>query len=101
MSSTRMIRYTARPERANENAGLIRDVFAELAQTQPEGLHYAAFRLEDGVSFVHVVSIDGDENPLTSSAAFAAFQSEIGERVAEGPSASDATVVGSYRMLPS
>ncbi len=39
-----------------------------------------------------------DENPLTSSAAFGQFQSGIADRCAEGPAASDATVVGSYRL---
>ena len=40
---------------------------------------------------------DGDENPLTSSPAFAAFQADIGERCAEGP-----TPAGSHghRQLP-
>ena len=99
MSSTRVIRYTTHPDRADENEQLVQAVFAELAQTEPEGLHYATMRLEDGVSFVHVVTLDGDENPLMSSAAFAAFQSGIGGRVADGPSAQEATVVGSYRLL--
>ena len=44
--------------------------------------------------------LDGDENPLTTSAAFAEFQSGIDDRLAEGPAPADATVVGSYRLLP-
>ena len=61
------------------------------------------FRLEDGVSFVHVASVDTDDgtNPLNASPAFAEFQRQIGDRVAEGPVASRATVVGSYRFWPS
>jgi hypothetical protein len=74
-------------------------VFAEAAENSLEGVHYAAFRLDDGVSFLHVVVLDGEENPLTKSAAFAEFQSGIAERCVEGPAGSDATVVGSYRML--
>jgi acyl dehydratase len=51
------------------------------------------------VSFVHVAVTDGDENPLTASPAFAAFQADIGERCAEGPTPADATVIGNFRLL--
>jgi hypothetical protein len=70
-----------------------------LATAKPDGLHYAAFRLADGLSFLHVAALDGDDNPLTASAAFAEFQSGIGARIADGPIQSDAAVVGSYRMI--
>ena len=99
MTVAKVIRYTTKPERAEENERLIRDVFAELAKQNPEGLRYAAFRLADGVSFLHVAMLDGDENPLTVSAAFGEFQSGIKDRCAEGPTPADATIVGSYRLL--
>jgi hypothetical protein len=98
MSVAKVIRYTTKPESAEENERLIRAVFAELASEQPEGLQYASFRLDDGVSFVHVAIIEATENPLQSSAAFSQFQSGIGARVVAGPDATDATVIGSYRM---
>ena len=100
MTTTKVIRYRTKPEQADENERLIRAVFAELAQEDPDGLHYATFRLDDGVSFVHVAVLDGEENPLTSSPAFAAFQAGIGERCAEGPIPADATAVGNFRLLP-
>ncbi|MFL6099276.1 MAG: hypothetical protein ACJ71T_04910 [Actinomycetales bacterium] len=99
MSSTKVIRYRTKPERADENAALIKAVFAELADKRPEGVRYAALRLDDGESFVHVVQLDGDVNPLSDVAAFQAFQAEIGDRVAEGPFAADATVVGAYGVF--
>jgi len=98
MSVAKVVRYTTKPEHAEENERLIRKVFAELAETEPAGVRYAAFRLDDGVSFVHVAVLEGEQNPLTSSAAFGQFQSGIGERCAQGPLAADATVVGSYRL---
>lgn len=100
MAVTKVIRYRTNPQDAEENERLIREVFAELAATRPDGLRYASFRLADGVSFVHVSVQDSEANPLSDSAAFAKFQAGIGERCAEGPVASDATVVGSYRLLP-
>jgi acyl dehydratase len=99
MTTTKVIRYRTKPEHADENERLVRAVFAELAEDAPEGLHYATFRLDDGVSFVHVAVTDGDENPLTSSPAFAAFQAGIGERCAEGPVPADARVIGNFRLL--
>jgi hypothetical protein len=97
---TKVIRYTTKPESADTNARLIEAVFAELAESRPDGLHYTAFRLDDGVTFLHVAVVDGEDNPLSRSAAFGQFQSGIAGRVVEGPVPSDATVVGSYRMLP-
>lgn len=99
MTVARVIRYRTSPESADENERLIRAVFAELAERKPDGLQYAAFRLDDGVSFLHIAVLDGAENPLTSSAAFGEFQAGIGDRCAEGPVPGMATVVGSYRML--
>jgi hypothetical protein len=99
MTVTKVVHYRTRPESADENARLIRAVFAELSAVGEVGVHYAAFRLEDGVSFVHVAVFDGDENPLSTSAAFAAFQSGIAARCVEGPAAADATVIGSHRLF--
>lgn len=99
MTITKVVRYKTKPECADDNERLIRDVFEELAMQRPNGLRYAAFRLDDGVSFLHVALLDGEENPLTRSAAFAKFQSEIGSRCAEGPTPSEATVIGDYSLL--
>jgi hypothetical protein len=95
MPVVKIIRYTTKPEAADENARLVQQVYAELAQTQPDGLRYATFRLDDGVTFVHLAVLDAEENPLSSTAAFARFQADIGERLVAGPDARDATVVGS------
>jgi hypothetical protein len=98
MTVSKVIRYTTKPECADENERLIRAVFAELASDDPGGLRYAAFRLEDRVSFVHVAVLEGDGNPLNDSAAFAEFQRGIKDRCTEGPVAADAEAIGSYRL---
>jgi hypothetical protein len=96
-----MVRYTVKPKRAAENEELVRAVYAELNETCPDGLRYATFKLDDGVSFVHLAEHDEDvPNPLTQLAAFKRFQVNIGERC-EGPLVvSEATPIGSYRLLP-
>lgn len=96
MTTTKVIRYTTHPDQAAENERLIRAVFAELAEHAPAGLRYAAFRLEDGVSFVHVAELEGADNPLMAVQAFRDFQEGIAKRCAEGPAVLDATPIGSY-----
>ena len=100
MTSARVIRYTTHPEAADENERLVRAVYAELAGQQPDGLHYATLRLDDGVTFVHIAVLDGDQNPLPAMAAFGEFQAGLQSRCAEGPAPAGATVIGSYRLLP-
>jgi hypothetical protein len=96
-----VVRYKAKPDRAEENQALVEKVFAELDATAPAGLRYATLRLADGVSFVHIASVETDgTNPLTETAAFADFLREVGDRCDEPPVASDATVVGAYRFFP-
>jgi hypothetical protein len=96
MNTVKVIRYRTKPERSDENAELVRKVFAELAVDDPGGLRYVTLRLEDNVSFVHIAVLDGEVNPLASSEAFKQFQSEIAQRCEEGPTATDATIVGAY-----
>jgi hypothetical protein len=100
MSSVVVVQYTTKREYADENERLVRDVFSELQDTDPGGLHYCTVRLADGVSFVHFAVLDGEENPLSSSPGFARFQSGIAERCTSGPNVSAAALLGSYAMLP-
>jgi hypothetical protein len=95
-----VVRYKVKPERVEENQALVEAVFAELAESDPGGLRYVTFKLADGVTFVHVASIDTEDgsNPLGKISAFAEFTRSIGERCDEPPSAQDATVVGSYGL---
>jgi hypothetical protein len=80
--STALIRYRVKPGRAEENAGLVRAVYAELAELAPPGFRYATF--QDGDTFTHVAFTDG-EPPLPSLPAFRRFQAGLEERCAEQP----------------
>jgi len=100
---TVIVRYETKPDRADENQRLVEKVFAELAERRPDNFRYATFRLEDGVSFVHVVTeTDDGSNPvsLVDIPAFAEFQREIADRCAAQPVAQGATIVGSHRFFP-
>ena len=95
-----LVRYKTKPEQAAENERLIRQVFQELQARSPEGVRYLALKLDDG-TFIHfsaVESADGP-HPITALEAFRSFKSGIKERCAEPPQATDATIIGNYRMV--
>ncbi len=98
--SATIVRYRVRPGFAAENAELVAAVYDELHELEPEGLRYATFALEDGVSFVHVAITDeGHDAPLTRQASFARFRESLAERCDEPPQVTRlAGPVGSYRM---
>ena len=93
-----LVRYKVKPDRGAENENFIRKVFEELQQKAPAGLRYASFKMDDGLSFVHIASIETDDgnNPLSQSTAFRVFQEEIRDRCEEQPVAVDLNEIGSY-----
>ncbi len=93
-----VVRYRVKPDRVAENEQLVLQVYRELHELAPAGIRYATYRLADGVSFLHIASLDPEAgpNPLLDLPAFQAFTAGIGARCDEPPQASDATIVGSY-----
>ena len=92
-----MVRYTVKPDQVARNEELVRDVYSELARERPEGLRYGTFRLDDGVSFVHVVDEEGDGGKVQVSEAFQRFTASLVEdRCADTPQLHQMTLVGSY-----
>jgi len=93
-----VVRYRTKPERADENQALIEKVFAELNAMGDTGFSYMSLRLEDGVSFVHVVleHDGGGKVSLADVPAFQAFTADIADRCDEPPVATGATVVGRH-----
>jgi hypothetical protein len=96
-----MVRYRVKAEEAAQNRRFVEAVFAELRAAAPAGLRYASFVQPDGVSFVHIASVETADggNPLTASAAFKAFQAGIKDRCDEQPVAVELQEVGAYRMF--
>jgi hypothetical protein len=96
-----MVRYKVKADRAAENEGYVTRVFEQLKREQPAGLRYVTFKLEDGVSFMHIVSVETADgsSPLGALAAFKAFTAEIRDRCAEPPVTTDLQEVGSYRVF--
>jgi hypothetical protein len=96
-----IVRYKVKPDRVAENERLVRAVYDELGRVAPPGYHYATFKLDDGVSFVHVSSNDSDngQSPLNELAAFNEFTADIGERCDEPPVVTEMSEIGSYHLF--
>ncbi len=94
-----MVRYKVQQGRADENEALVRAVYEQLNRESPDGLHYATFRLPDGVSFMHVVfETDQAGRILNEVAAFKAFVTNIEDRCDEPPAVTELSLIGSYGM---
>lgn len=98
---TVIVRYKVKADRADENVEYVKNVFSELASSTPDGIRYATFQADDGVSFTHVASIETPDgsNPLAATDAFKQFQAEIRDRCEVPPSPTNVEVVGSYRFM--
>jgi hypothetical protein len=94
-----MVRYKVKPDRVQENERLVRAVYDELRRVEPAGLRYATYKLDDGVSFVHLAETEGDEesSPLQQLTAFQEFRRNLGDRTDEGPVVTELDQVGSFR----
>nr|WP_062333357.1 hypothetical protein [Herbidospora sakaeratensis] len=93
---TQIIRYrVADQEKAEENVRLLEAVFAELARERPDGITYQSYRLDDGLTFVHVVTTE-DLQILMRFEAFLAFTQTLGQRLDGVPHREQATPVGFF-----
>jgi hypothetical protein len=93
-----LVQYRVRPECAADNEAAIRAVFEQLRERRPPGVRYAAFVLEDGVTFVHLVLVDTPDgvNPLSALPAFQAFTAGVKERCDVAPTFRDLRGIGSH-----
>jgi hypothetical protein len=94
---TIMVRYKTSEEAGDTNEALVRAVFEELRARASGGIRYASYRLPDGVTFIHVASLDmPEENPLAALPSFKVFQGQLRDRCVEPPVVTELRVVGSY-----
>src|SRR5689334_4385977 len=91
-----MVRYKVKPDQVEANEALVRAVYADLADTQPDGLRYETFKLDDGVSFVHLATQEDGSAGLSSIAAFAEFQKDVRARCDEPPVVFELDRVGGF-----
>lgn len=98
MISSVVVSYQVKPEAMAEHVRLIEGVFKQLHAEQPANIEYKVVRLADGVSFVHMSSVDTPDgsNPLPEMAAFKEFGKDSGARAATQPTPTPAEIIGSY-----
>lgn len=97
---TVVVQYETLPERADENEKLVDAVYAELRERAPQHFGYATFRLDDDVTFVHVMVEHGEGDlSLADLPAFQAFVADVEQRCAIPPQARGAKVVGSHNLF--
>jgi hypothetical protein len=96
-----MIRYKVKPDRVEENEELVRAVYAELNRSEPAGFRYATFKLDDGVSFVHLHVNERDDgtNTLGQLPVFKEFARGISDRCEEQPVFTELHEIGSFRFF--
>jgi quinol monooxygenase YgiN len=92
-----LIRYRLKPDQVERNEELIRAIYEELDRAAPSGLRYVTFKLEDGVSFMHISESEGEESPMAGLASVQEFRRELADRCEEQPVLTELTEVGSYR----
>ena len=96
-----MIQYRVKPDRVGDNEAAVQCVFDELRRSAPAGFRYGVFKLDDGLTFVHLVSLETADarNPLQSLAAFQAFTGTVKDRCDELPVSRPLREVASYRLF--
>jgi hypothetical protein len=94
-----MVRYKVKPDQAAHNEELVRAVYAELHEREPSGIRYATFKLDDGLTFVHLAETDVDPAPLTGLQAFKQFLEGIADRCDDPPVATDLHEIGSFHLF--
>jgi hypothetical protein len=93
-----IVRYKLKPGRVEENEQLVKEVYKQLSLEEPEGFSYATYKLEDGLTFIHVALHEPGSNPLPGLTAFKNFQADIKDRCDELPVVNHVTEIGSYTM---
>jgi hypothetical protein len=74
---------------------------SRLKRESPAGLRYTTFKLEDGVTFMHIVSYETEDgsNTLSNLPAFKAFRAGIRDRCEIQPVTVGLKEIGSYRFF--
>jgi len=96
-----LIRYKVKANKVSENEQLVKDVYKQLHEKKIEGVRYTTFKLEDGVTFVHIYFHESEQasKEFSSLPAFKKFQENINDRCDEYPLSSSASIIGSYNLV--
>ena len=96
-----MVTYKVKPDRVQENEDLVKAVYDELRQKNDPDIHYATFKLDDGLTFTHIASFASPEKQaaLTDSKSFSAFRENLPDRCEVPPDPQKLTEIDSYNFI--
>lgn len=80
-----MVRYTVKPEAAEENVRLSRAVFDEVHANAPGRIAYGLFRQGDEFTHVFLNLAEDSSEAVTGLPAFKAFEQDMAARVIAPP----------------
>jgi quinol monooxygenase YgiN len=92
-----LINYIVKPEKVDENAALIKQVFQQMRDEQLKGVKYSAYKMGENI-FVHVAQFESEaaHQQFTSLESFKAFRENIAERQIEKPVTNNIEELGSF-----
>lgn len=95
-----LINYIVKPEKVDENAALIKQVFAQLREAQLKGVKYSAYKMGENV-FVHIAQFENEaaHQLFTSLESFKTFRKNIAERQIEKPVTNNIEEIGSFSTI--
>lgn len=95
-----LINYIVKPEKVDENATLINQVFVEMRELKLKGVKYSAYKMSENV-FVHVAQFENEvaHQQFTSLESFRAFRKNMAERQIEKPVTNNIEEIGSFSTI--
>lgn len=92
-----MTRCKIKPGKVEHVLELLRAVYDELASVQPDGLRYASFQLDDKVTLVSFVELQGGPETLQQLVAFQHYRTCLAKACDEQPVTTVLHEIGAYR----
>ena len=93
-----LIRYEVKEQHVEEHLGLLRQVFRELQEAAIPGFGYAAYQLEDGVTFVELLDSEEGPAPLAAAPTFARYRATLDARCTTPPAMTELREVASVGL---
>lgn len=96
-----VIRYKVHADKVTLNETLVKAVYKQLHEENLEGFQYITFKMEDGVSFIHIAFSDNEQanKAFSNLPAFKNFQTDIKDRCKELPVVTPVAVIDHYNFL--
>ena len=96
--TTTMIRAQVKDEYVADAEQAARTMFAAINASRPQGVKYASSRV-GGNTFLVLIQLDGEQNPLTAIPEFRDFQAALPGFLAGPPVVEQLDVLGSYDLF--